>query len=479
VNQKEPAGPNAPFQRDRIMDKPGIVGARWWQASLADKDAAIARRHAIRNILIAGGLIAGFGAVLALIKAGSSAASLAMSSSGAGSLDPDSYREARQASLEMQRAYGWDFGARGEPLVFDGATTKPFDARELPNMKSDLSPARADLVPYNQQALFQSPYAVPTKLSSLAPEERIGWHQLVDSLKPVLTVAMEIAYRRGRSLASLFAALPSPSSAKAAVVVDLPGPEAVAFAAGAVGAFDPVFLFDNWPHPRGVVRSHETLSAAAYYQPLFAKARAAAGASANRAPMFVLDRRRITPYSDDAKQFDNRYVAKLPPTAAKMKALGVEHVLYAVPSGTEAYVELDDLNEDFVGLASEGVDVKAIGVDAFRQATSLDAGVDPADSYFYGGVPDAHYSFFTVYPWVKPPRPAKMKPTLAPGADYRPAPRTTPYSSNASSSAATRPLPSHFGTVPVVVAVATGAIVGSRGSRSGSWNRSTGGGWSG
>src|SRR5271170_5569626 len=77
--------------------------------------------------------------------------------------------------------------------------------------------------------------------------------------------------------------------AGAMVVVDLPGPEAVAFAAGAASAFDPVFALDNWPHPRGVVPAHQTLAAAAYCQPLFA--RRASGSAAPRWPLLVLDRR--------------------------------------------------------------------------------------------------------------------------------------------------------------------------------------------
>ena len=110
---------------------------------------------------------------------------------------------------------------------------------------------------------------------------------------------MEAAYARGKSLASLFASVSetgqTPAGTKTALIVDLPGPEAVAFAAGAISIFDPVFLFDNWPHPRGVVHAQDTLSAAAYYQPLFADARSTSRTNA-RLPMFVLDRGRIATY---------------------------------------------------------------------------------------------------------------------------------------------------------------------------------------
>jgi hypothetical protein len=39
----------------------------------------------------------------------------------------------------------------------------------------------------------------------------------------------------------------------------------------------------------------------------------------------------------------------------------------------------------------------------------------------------------------------------------------------------TKPRPTTFGTVPVVIAVGTGVILGARYSRSGSWNRASGG----
>src|SRR5262249_38185625 len=135
--------------------------------------------------------------------------------------------------------------------------------------------------------------------------------------------------------------------------------------AGAAIAFDPVFLFDNWPHPRGVVRAHQTLATAAYYQPLFKKERATSG----KPPMFVLDRRRLSTYTDDATQFDNRYVSKLPqPGSVMSRTLGAEHVLYVVPRGLDTARELDDLNDDFVAYAAAGLDVKAVATEAFYSA---------------------------------------------------------------------------------------------------------------
>ncbi len=479
-----------PFERNALVDKPGIVGARWWHTALADRGAQMARRDAIRNILIVGGVLAGFGALLALCGR-------AVSSATSGSSLPDDATEQRKTALDMQKEYGWSFGAVGEALVFDGTTSIPFDRAALATLAVDLQPGRSELLPWYVQTLFSSPTATPTSITKLPPEEVSGFQPLSAVLQPIHTLAMDVAYARGKSLASLFAALTdaggSPLDARTAIVVDLPGPEAVAFAAGASDAFEPVFLFDNWPHPRGVVRSHETLAAAAYYQPLFAKPRTRA---ATKSPMFVVDRRRLSTYTDDATQFDNRYVAKLPVPASAMKGLGADHVLYVVPSSTDAVAELDDLNEDFVLYKEAGIEVRALALDSFNKAAG-DAGdprppggkpgntsdrlLEESGWTYYGGHPNAHHAFFVDLPWVKkPPRPATMRPATTIARGYSPTARATPYSSPIPTIAVpTRPRPANFGTVPVVVALGTGAILGARYSRSGSWNRSTGGGWSG
>jgi hypothetical protein len=319
-------------------------------------------------------------------------------------------------------------------------------------------------------------------------------------MKPIFTPAMEAAYARGKSLASLFASLAetgqTPASAKTALIVDLPGPEAVAFAAGAASPFAPGFLFENGPHPRGVVRAQETRSAAAYYQPLLAEAKKAA--KPGRAPMFVLDRRRIAPYTDDATEFDNRYVAKLPPSAAAVRALDVSHVLYVVPTRTDTSRESDDLNDELVLYAAGGVDVKAVSTDMFspEAVSALDAGPGGAPPgpggvpvragnesdrllgesgyVYYGGSRGSHHAFFVDYPYAKPARPATTRPAANPGKSLVPQARSSSYSSGApSSSSSSKPRPSNFGTVPVVIAVGTGVILGARYSRSGSWNRTS------
>ena len=196
-----------------------------------------------------------------------------------------------------------------------------------------------------------------------------------------------------------------------------------------------MFLFDNWPHPHGVVPAHLTLAAAAYYQPLFARAQQAA--PHDSPAMFVLDRQRLAPYRDDATQFDNRWVARIPGRDA-LKTLGIHRLLYVAPT-SRSPVELDDLNDDFVAASIAGISIVAVDVSA------LDA---------------------------------SHPPTTAPGAAYSPVPRTTLFShGTAAAPGSTRPTPPEFGSVPVVIAVIGGTMLGVRWSRSGTWNR--GGGWGG
>jgi hypothetical protein len=444
-----------PFERHEHLDEPGIIGARWWQQSLAEQGDAVSRRSALGGILIATGAIMAAGVAFSTC--------VAAVSSGGG----DDYRTESRGALDMQREYGWSFGAAAERLTFDGTSTRAFDRAALGHLADDLRPASARHAPFFVPTLFQSPSALAR---SIPQGDTPTTTPLSQALTPIFTPAMDRAYRAGRALASLFRG----QSPAAAVLVDLPGPEAVAFAAGAAGVLDPVFLFDNWPHPRGVVPAHLTLAAAAYYQPLFARRKAASGA-----PLFVLDRARLASYVDDAAQFDNRHVARLP-SAAQLKSLGVQHVLHVVPSSAIPQ-EMDDLNDDFVLYAKAGIEVRLLGADAFSQdpGTSAEPAADEDDLVpraYYGGSARSHLWFWTDYPWIRPPssKPPPQAPSMSrPGKDYIVRARTTPFSTGSPSTGGTRPRPGGFGTVSVVVAVATGAILGAKLSRSGSWLRSS------
>ena len=444
------------FERTEVVDKPSIVGAKWWQESMSAVDP-IARRQAIFALLGVGAAIALTGVVAAAAAGDDGVATTNLT----------------RDALEMQREYGWSFGAATEALTFDGESRKPFDVTDLDRMVQDLAPSEAAHRPFATTTLFEAPPATPRKV----PEgDAAAVQSLRSALRPISTPEMDAAYQAGRGVAALLAGVSSPAIAE---VVDLPGPVAVAFAAGLARRFDPCFGFDNWPHPRGVVPAHRTLAAAAYYQPLFRRRATERGQGAPLA--FVLDRARLASYTDDSTQFDNRHVAKLPP-AAKLAPHGVKRVLYVAPTPADT-TELDDLNEAFVGWASAGLEVKMAALSDFAPdptgatlpasptrpgSTPPPASEPEGPMSFYGGAAARHYSFWRAYGWGPTIAPVQDAPlAVSAGYSYVPRRRATAFSGAAR--------PPGFGQIGVVVAVATGAILGAKISRSGSWNRSSGG----
>jgi hypothetical protein len=232
------------------------------------------------------------------------------------------------------------------------------------------------------------------------------------------------------------------------VLADLPGEQAVALAAGAVDAFEPVLLLDNWPHPQGVVPAHLPLAAMAYYQPRFAHAKPR-GLSP---PLFVLDRQRTASYAEDSTRFDNRYHARMP----RLDVLAKDGVrtLYYVVASPAALPEPDDLNEA-LSASGAGVTVHALALTDFLADPSAPGG----DAVYYGGSS----------------REEGMFATYGRTTDY--GSPTTEYRFTARPAVAG---PSRLATVGkvAVVATASGLILAAALDRSGSMNRFRGG-WSG
>jgi hypothetical protein len=388
-----------PLRQDARVDEPGLVGARWWQDSVIDP---VGRRHTILTLLAVG--------------AGLGLAGLAIDA-----CEPT--KTSRLGALDLQRKYGWSFGAATENLVFNGQSTQPFDRARLAQLVSDLAPRVAAHRPFYVQTLFESPTALPTAVSEGDPTPIPS---LKDALQPIFTNGMRDLFKWVQANVEAMAAVTG-----AALVVDLDGQDSMAFAAAASSRFDPIFLFDNWPHPHGVVPAHLTLAAAAYYQPMLAAAVPTSPAGPHApAPMFVLDRQRLAPYSDSATQFDNRWVARMPGVQA-LRSLGITRLLYVAPVG--AGHELDDLNDDFVTDHTAGISV------ALLDTTAMDT--------------------------------LHLQNQLT--VDYAPAPRRTLFSSGVAGGG--RPTPPAFGSVPVVLSLVGGTLLGVAWSRSGTWNRGWGG----
>ncbi len=297
-----------PFVREGHVDRPGIVGSVWWNKELAEATALRSRRAVLTVLAVSAGGIAVLGA-----------AAFALASGGP--------REELRRSIEVQRDFGWSFGATSETVAFDALYTTAYARDAIPRLAGDLTPTTEAARKWASPTLFQSPEALPRLPIPGETVTRLG-----EALRPINTPSMKVAEAAGRALAELLA---QATGGRVALVLDLDGPDAVAAAAGAADLFEPVFLFDNWPHPRGVVTAHLTLAAAVYHQPRFVAAAAARKPGAP--PVFVLDRKRLREYTDDATQFDNRWWARLP-GPADLTAMEVKRVLYVAPA-TEAIFE--------------------------------------------------------------------------------------------------------------------------------------------
>jgi hypothetical protein len=440
-------GEPRPFVRQAWFQEDALLGARWWNESFQAFVAAPApadtqaRRHflTIAAVLLSGGILLGWEALQSRRR--------------------DDDLPDNVDALELQRRAGWDVGHPSSVPGFDGATI--FDAAGASDWRARLRDLAAALSPDPRLA----PYAVPTLFQSLADPAN---ERLRAMLRPIRTPEMEEAFARGQALAELATKPDAPSDL--ALIIDLPGPSAVAVAAGLSARFAPVFTFDNWPHPLGVVPSHLTLGAAVYHRPTFEAA--ARSRPQPSPPAFVLDSNRLNPYRDQADTFDNRYVARLP-AASNLQALGVRRILYVRPDAS-SLTELDDLNDDFVAYERAGIEVRALALTDFSQSDLRLQAAAGRPVYYYGGHPYHHTFFWSSYHWSPAPtlRPARAPaPRLSSATSYRPAARPTMFSSRTigGGSGVGKQKPSGFGRVSMR---SGGYGSYSSSSRSGSFGRS-------
>jgi hypothetical protein len=253
-------------------------------------------------------------------------------------------------ALELQKQQGWNVGV-DQPLLFPGSTAE--DVAQTPSWRQAMEPLANTLAPPEQFL----PYYVPTLFQSLMGGAGQGLRAV---MRPIVTPEMQDDFQRGLALRQQFAAVDWPRDT--AIVVDAPGPRAVAIAAALADRFAPVFTFGNWPHPLGVVPAHQTLAATLYYLPAFQAAQQLR--PANAPPLFVLDANRLAPYRDADAEFDNRYFVSLPSTES-LRWLGIKHLLYVSANGQQ---ELDDLNDQLLAMQTAGLDVRMVALGDFVRA---------------------------------------------------------------------------------------------------------------
>ena len=156
------------------------------------------------------------------------------------------------------------------------------------------------------------------------------------------------------------------STANAALFIDLPGEDSVAWGARlSLKGLHPVATFNNWPHARGVLKLERPLGALIYYAAEVERGRKEKPNAAGK-PVFLLEGTRLQAHrmSLGPDEFDNRYfhVPSDFPSAKPLIDAGVQTVIYVRPATMTAVCE-DDLIDYFVGLAASGGKFQQVTVD--------------------------------------------------------------------------------------------------------------------
>lgn len=377
----------------------------------------------------------------------------------------------------------------GKPPVISSSTPRDSAessawANDLEHLADDLSPARPDLKPWMVRTLLDVPRELARSggaTGSATGGATGGW------LQPRYAPADRAAFGQGQRLARMLEAIGA--DRQMAVILDLPGPTAIAVATALAWNFDPVFTFENLPHPAGVVPSAQTLAAAVYWRPQLVAAREARKAAAasgtattSLPPVFVLEGDRLARYANEVERFDNRSQIRLPDAAA-LRALGVTRVLY-VRQRRGDVAEADDLNAAFIALDAGGINVKHLALNALDESetqvekesapvtntsTTTNSSTTTSNSSFW---------FWQRYGWYRPAG-RQWSDLDDPDARYRTSPRTTLFSGtsgtplydggNAHRSEVFRRL-----APPPPVTSSSGSSSGSSGgTSSGSWGRSS------
>jgi hypothetical protein len=252
-------------------------------------------------------------------------------------------------TLSAQKKAGWDVGDKGMRLTFPAASVQSKDSKggsgaaykDANALQSATRPGDA-----------WRKYEMPTLFQALEQQS------LASQMKMVANGEMKNRYNQAAGLGSLLSS--TANLEKTLVVLDMPGHVSVAAAAGMSEVVEPVFWFDNWPHPKGVVKSHETLGAAMFFAAELEENKGKR--KGKTASAIVLDSNRLSPYTSEKTQFDNRYAVTLP-SGKELKGMGVESVMYVTAS--EQSKELDDINDYAVEYEKEGLKISMLALDAF------------------------------------------------------------------------------------------------------------------
>ncbi len=421
-----------PIGRLTLFDQDELVGARWWQQGVESPlvSDSMSRRAALTVI----GVLVGAPLLVRVVE-----------EMGESDPPPDTI----QGSTEMQRAAGWAVGTNNSKLDWADGTTVDVDG--TPNWKAHVRTLAQDTKPPARWL----PWSVPTLLQM--PGLPVNT-TLAEQCQPINNQRqMELGWQVGRALAAQVERLGTVPK-DLLVILDLPGPQAVATAAGLADTLAPVFVLDNCPHPAGVVPAHLTIGALLYLLPRFLSAPLLRDADAP--PVLVLDASRLAAYRDESDRFDNRYTATLPATT-ELRERGINHVLY-VSRGNDVQ---DDLVHQITSWTASNIDVRLVDFADFTgvESTIQNPAFSPISRAWYGGSSADDAGFWFDYSWydVRYERPYNWRARSA--SFWRPRFRPTYFSSS-------------FGRVHSARWGGVSSSGGSHwfGGRSGSWTRTGG-----
>jgi hypothetical protein len=133
-------------------------------------------------------------------------------------------------------------------------------------------------------------------------------------------------------------------------ILDLPGPRAVEAAVWLVEAAgcQPVCTFDNWPHPKGVLKAEHVLAELLRWATTMAVARRSLDPSAP--PVWICDSERLGRLKPRPGDFDNRYYLddSILPGVDLLRRAGLRRAIYVTAVEKEPLVDLDGYFRDLI-----------------------------------------------------------------------------------------------------------------------------------
>ncbi|OGV69874.1 MAG: hypothetical protein A3K19_19200 [Lentisphaerae bacterium RIFOXYB12_FULL_65_16] len=166
------------------------------------------------------------------------------------------------------------------------------------------------------------------------------------------------------------------------LILDLPGPRVASAGIyfAAMGGFQPVCTFDNWPNRAGVLMPEQILGGLLHYAAAMQKVRE--GLAVTSPPMWLCDWNRSRASKPAPGRYDNRYTIedRLLPGPVMLSSAGIRRIVYVTqdlpPQDALPLCAAWDLQAYLMELKKKGFDVQAVSTattELFAQTGELEA----------------------------------------------------------------------------------------------------------